>query len=171
MTTKKLYIIRGVPGSGKSTKARELLAKNPKLKHFEADMFFERSGPYKFNPAKIKDAHHWCQNEVRTSLKEGHSVIVSNTFTKIWEMVAYIQMAKENGATVEVLTLDGGYENVHGVPKEKVQEMRDRFEKYTIPEKDSYFIKEYSPPQQPTVPEFISDSDIIRNILGESGSV
>jgi len=166
MTTKKLYIIRGVPGSGKSTKARELLVKNPKLKHFEADMFFERDGLYKFNPAKIKDAHQWCQNGVRSALREGHSVIVSNTFTKIWEMVAYIQMAKEQGASVEVLTLDGGYENVHGVPKEKVQEMRDRFEKYTIPEKDTHFIKEYSSSEQPHVPEFISDSAILENILG-----
>jgi predicted kinase len=142
MTTKKLYIIRGVPGSGKSTKARELLAKNPKLKHFEADMFFEKDGTYKFNPRKIKDAHQWCQKGVESALKEGNSVIVSNTFTKLWEMIPYIEMAKRLGVGVVVFTMKGEYQNVHGVPEEKVKEMRERFDDYTIPEKDSYFITE-----------------------------
>ena len=168
MTTKKLYIIRGIPGSGKSTTANQMIAKNPKLKHFEADMFFEKDGPYKFNPGKIKDAHSWCQKEVRSALKEGHSVIVSNTFTKIWEMVAYLQMAKDAGASVEVLTLDGGYENVHGVPKEKVQEMKDRFEDYIIPEKDRHFIKEYvssTDSDEKLSSDVMSDEQVLQNLL------
>jgi len=167
MTTKKLYIIRGIPGSGKTTMANEMIAKNPKLKHFEADMFFEKDGQYKFNPGKIKDAHQWCQKEVRSALREGFSVIVSNTFTKIWEMVAYIQMAKENGASVRVLTLDGGYQNVHGVPKEKVQEMRDRFEDYVIPEKDKHFIKEYFDQYESSnklSSSIMSDEQVLQNL-------
>lgn len=54
MTTKKLYIIRGAPGSGKSTKAKALIAENLDLLHFEADMFFEQDGPYKFNPGRLR---------------------------------------------------------------------------------------------------------------------
>lgn len=142
MTTKKLYIIRGAPGSGKSTKAKALIAENLNLLHYEADMFFEKDGPYKFNPGKIKDAHQWCQKWVEKALKEGNSVIVSNTFTKLWEMIPYIEMARNSGASVVVFTMKGEYQNVHGVPEEKVKEMRERFDSYSIPEKDSYFITE-----------------------------
>jgi len=50
---KVLYIVRGIPGSGKSTFAKTLGGN-----HYEADMYFiGESGNYNFDPTKIKDAH------------------------------------------------------------------------------------------------------------------
>lgn len=117
----KITLIRGVPGSGKTT-----LAKTLSTHHFEADMFFDMNGGY--NPQKIKAAHLWCQGKAFAALAEGHHVVVSNTFTRRWEMEPYIKAAKTVGAEVEEIICTGTWPNVHGVPPEKVEQMRERFE-------------------------------------------
>lgn len=59
----KLVLIRGLPGSGKSTIARAMAA----YEHYEADMYFEKGGEYCYDASKIKDAHEWCQRETRSA--------------------------------------------------------------------------------------------------------
>ena len=55
---KRLILVRGIPGSGKSTFARSLGGV-----HYEADMFFlDEMSNYVFDVTKIKDAHSWCQS-------------------------------------------------------------------------------------------------------------
>jgi len=57
---KELFLLRGLPGAGKST-----LAKSLGGKHIEADMYFEYEGKYKFDASRLKEAHDWCQNTVK----------------------------------------------------------------------------------------------------------
>lgn len=123
-----LFIIRGIPGSGKSTEAKKLLETMPGARHFEADMFFEKDGEYKFNAAQIKSAHQWCQDQVFDSLKNGYDVIVCNTFVKRWEMERYLEMARKLNISFEIKKMAGNYQNVHGVPGEVVARMRANFE-------------------------------------------
>jgi predicted kinase len=124
---KVLYIVRGCPGSGKST-----LAKTLGGQHYEADMFFiNENGEYNFDFTKIKDAHQWCQGMVKTDMiLEYPKVVVSNTFTQDWEMEPYFEMAKEYGYKVFSLIVENrhGGVNEHGVPEEKLEQMRNRFE-------------------------------------------
>lgn len=124
---KKLFIIRGLPGSGKST-----LAKSIGGYHVEADMFFmDVEGNYNFDVSKIKDAHNWCRHSAMEAMKSGaDKVIVSNTFTQEWEMEAYYLLAQELGYTVFSLIVENrhGGVNEHGVPEEKLEQMRNRFE-------------------------------------------
>jgi len=122
----KLTLVRGLPGSGKSTYARKLGLEN----HFEADMFFEKDGEYKFDPSKIKDAHEWCQSQTRAALKKGESVVVSNTFTQHWELKPYLDMAKELGAEVKVIRMTTDFGNIHGVPEAVINNMKERFEDF-----------------------------------------
>ena len=127
-----LILIRGLPGSGKSTLAKEMIdgVQSLKLKHLETDAYFMKEGVYQFNPTKLKLAHLWCQDQTRMYLRDGYKVIVSNTFTQVWEMQPYLDMGKELGKTVRVLTAIGQYQNVHGVPQEALDRMKARWEEY-----------------------------------------
>ena len=122
-----LYIVRGIPGSGKSTFAKSL---NGHV--YEADMFFiNENGEYNFNPSLIKDAHKWCQDSVETEMVlEYPTVIVSNTFTQEWEMVPYFVLAEKYGYDVFSVIVENrhGGVNQHGVPDDKIEIMKNRFE-------------------------------------------
>lgn len=120
----QLFIIRGLPGSGKSTIAKQLHG----FKHFEADMFFIKNGIYQYDGSKIKQAHEWCQAKVLGELESGNDVCVSNTFTRKYEMQPYIDMAARFGILPNVIIATGSFKNVHGVPFEVVEKMRHRWE-------------------------------------------
>ena len=128
---KSLFLLRGVPGSGKSTVAELIGAKGAGYAHYEADMYFIKDGKYKFNPAEIKTAHNWCMIQTEKAMANDTSIIiVSNTFTQEWEMEFYYEKAKYYGYTVFSLIVENrhGGENEHGVPADKLQAMKDRFE-------------------------------------------
>ena len=127
---KKLILLRGLPGNGKSTFAKSLVNKD--YCHKETDMYFvDGDGNYKFEPSKIKDAHAWCKEEVEFLMKYEHSpIVVSNTFTQEWEMNDYYKMAEELGYMVFSLIVENrhGGKNIHGVPDDKLEVMKNRFE-------------------------------------------
>ena len=125
-----LYIVRGVPGSGKSTYAKELKSWYEGVYHFEADMWFERSGEYKFDPTDLHRAHRWCLNTVQTTLNQGKKVVVANTFTTYKELKDYLKYAKANGHGVTLITMGKEYGSIHNVPEETMQRMRERFESH-----------------------------------------
>jgi predicted kinase len=125
---KNLILLRGLPNSGKSTAAK-LFNKAP---HFEADMFFlDANGDYEFDITKIKEAHNWCRHSVMDAMKKEYPVIVvSNTFTQEWEMEAYYLLADELGYRVTSMIVENrhGGKNDHGVPDDKIEIMKNRFE-------------------------------------------
>lgn len=126
----ELVLIRGVPGSGKTTMAKEQF---PNHAHVETDMFFvDESGNHKFEGHRVKDAHKWCEAVAQKLIESGRDTVVTNTFTRLWEMEPYFHMGADK---VRVLEAKGNYQNVHGVPDKKVQEMKDRFEEY-VPEEN-----------------------------------
>jgi len=125
---KTLYIVRGIPGSGKSTFAQSL-----DCPVFEADQYFidSETGEYKFDGSKIKLAHNWCKLRVEQSMEDGsQKIAVSNTFTQEWEMDAYYELAKQYGYRVFSLIVENrhGGVNEHGVPEDKLELMKNRFE-------------------------------------------
>jgi predicted kinase len=122
---KTLFLLRGLPGAGKST-----LADSLGIDYVEADMFFMQDGEYKFDGTKIKLAHEWCQDRVRKIMELGMSVAVANTFTQEWEMEPYLEMAEEFGYRVNSLIVENrhGNESVHGVPAQAMDIMEKRFE-------------------------------------------
>jgi len=66
----QLLLVRGLPGSGKSTYAKTLTDR----KHIETDMYFALSGTYQWDGSKLGKAHQWCQDEVRKALMAGEEI-------------------------------------------------------------------------------------------------
>jgi predicted kinase len=123
---KELILLRGLPGSGKSTLARSLGGM-----HMEADKYFMSSGKYEFDASQLRDAHNWCQNAVRVGMEtQGQKIVVSNTFTQEWEMDPYYKLAEQYGYRVHSLVVENRHEGVneHGVPADKLEQMKNRFE-------------------------------------------
>ena len=123
-----LTIVRGLPGTGKSTYAKTLAVDAV----YEADQFFVRDGEYKFDPSRLRSAHEWCRTQVLRALRDGLSVAVANTFTQAWEMQPYLDM----GYPVDVVAMPHDQftdeqlaeRNIHGVPVEAIKRMRERWE-------------------------------------------
>jgi predicted kinase len=129
---KLLVICRGIPGSGKSTFAKTLGGI-----HIEADQYFvDGDGNYNFDGSKIKLAHEYCRSQTEAWMKTDGTqvnvdkIVVSNTFTQFWEMEPYFELAKKYGYKTFSIVVENrhGGVNQHGVPEEKVEQMKNRFE-------------------------------------------
>lgn len=133
ITIKKCFIIRGLPGSGKSTFAKTLMSVMDLTVHCEADQFmYNEDGVYDWKPSKVKYAHNACFEKFQNAVAVGKNVIVSNTFTRMSEFEAYVKYATECGYEVTVMTVNNihGNSSVHNVPEGTMTNMRSRFEPY-----------------------------------------
>lgn len=127
----KLILIRGIPGTGKTTLADKMVKEGKADVFFEADQWMtDKEGNYQFDPKRLPYCHGQCFIYAEKALYSGQTVIVSNTFTKLWEMERYLDMAKDLNVPVEVIELQTEYGSVHGVPEDKMELMRKRFEPY-----------------------------------------
>ena len=127
---KSLILLRGLPGSGKSSFAK-VISENGKYPVYSVDDYFTSpSGEYQFNFQENHLAYKSCENNTRNSLEMGlEKVIVDNTFTLEWELEPYFKMGKEYGYSVFVMTMENwhGGENIHGIPKEQLEKMANKF--------------------------------------------
>ena len=123
---KELILLRGLPGSGKSTFAEVIGGFR-----CEADMYFMEDGKYKFDITRIEKAHSWCKEQCESFMvREKPKVIVSNTFTQVWEMEAYYELAKQYGYKVTSVIVENRHDgkSIHSVPDATLGNMRNRFE-------------------------------------------
>lgn len=136
--TKNLFIIRGIPGSGKTTVA-EIFSQyfgntleNAPL--FSADQFFEKEVDgkieYKFDVTKLGAAHAACMRNTEESMKKEYlNIFVANTFTMEREINPYKALAEKYGYRFFSIIVENrhGNTNIHSVSDEKLEEMRKRF--------------------------------------------
>jgi adenylate kinase family enzyme len=162
--TKKLYIVRGLPGSGKSTFAEALVGSDFLV--CEADKYFMVDGEYKFDATKLKQAHEYCRNLVETYMKDSlvndqfyREIAVSNTFTQAWEMSPYFELAEKYGYMVFTVIVENrhGGVNQHGVPDDKLEQMKNRFELQLLPVKEIKLEDVFNDEKKEKLKEFINE--------------
>lgn len=124
-----LILIRGVSGSGKSTLANILAKANKNAIAIAADDYFMENGEYKFDHNRLHEVHFKCFTDAIARLGVGMTVIVHNTFTRHKEMKPYIEAAGRLNIPVQIITVEGTFQNVHGVPPEVIAKQKARFEK------------------------------------------
>lgn len=130
-----LYLVRGLPGAGKSTFVNTMMIMfedgQTHSEHFEADQYFySAEGVYNFDASKLGAAHATCLRKTIEAMDAGADyVFVSNTFTTEKEMKPYLEAAKDQGYKVVSLVVENrhGHESVHNVPEETMQKMEQRF--------------------------------------------
>ncbi|XP_048790560.1 NEDD4-binding protein 2-like 2 isoform X3 [Lagopus muta] len=135
---KVLLILRGLPGSGKSTLSRFLLDHSRDGVALSTDDYFRQQDGYTYNAAQLGDAHDWNQKRAKQAMEQGKSpVIIDNTNTQAWEMKPYVEVALEKGYRVEFREPDTWWKfdpeelekrNKHGVTREKIAQMLERYE-------------------------------------------
>lgn len=59
--------------------------------------FLDTEGNYLYDKDKIQAAHAWCQQQTFQALQAGHRVVVTNTFTRCFEMTPYFAMCETFG--------------------------------------------------------------------------
>lgn len=123
---KIVIILRGHPGSSKSTFARSI----DNARVCSADFFFyNKEGKYQFDASKLHMAHKYCMDTFMNAMKYGDKVVIidnTNIYKKHYK--DYVKIAKENGYEVFQKVMTGNYTNAHGVPTEKVEQMKQQLQ-------------------------------------------
>lgn len=120
-TPTQLILIRGLPGSRKSTLAQGYRERG--YRHLEVDQFFMVDGEYRFDPERLGEAHAWCLDQARRALEAGEFVCVGNTFVTLDELKPYTQLI-QSWDIVEAIH-DG--RSIHAVPGATLQSMKAKW--------------------------------------------
>lgn len=128
---KIVYIYRGIPGSGKSTVAKNRMAMSQgSMRLVSADQFFiQEDGSYQFDPREIGNAHAVCFRNFIAAMEDGVTHIhVDNTNIHAYEIAPYILAANAyeySHAIIPVMCdLQVAFERqTHGAPWSTIQRM------------------------------------------------
>lgn len=118
----RVIVLRGIPGSGKSTYAAQ---HHPCAVVCSADAWFVGAdGMYRFDPRQLPQAHQACMRRFLEALQAGApEIVVDNTATSAIEVAPYVLVGEALGAEVEIVTIRAAPEaayarQTHGVPSE-----------------------------------------------------
>ena len=130
---KKVIILRGVPGSGKSRYACEAATGVDPTRICSADQYFEQGGRYYFNPLKLPEAHNFSFGRFLDALLDSYPlIVVDNTNSHHWEYENYEKAARLVGYEVEIIEFRASTvaeirlcfdRNQHGVPRDIIAKM------------------------------------------------
>lgn len=125
---KCVQIIRGLPGSGKST-----IARNFDCLHLEFDMFCTRGRRYIWNREADRVAHNLLDWAIRDYMREGIDLVIAGVLATTDGTLGHIiGYAHEFGYDVFIKTLPKLYKDVHGCSKEDLDRFAAEFQSDAI---------------------------------------
>lgn len=127
---KELVILRGLPGSGKSTFARLLtLGRNGAI--IENDQFMYENGLYIWKPSKLKSAVKHTNETLYKALKEELEIIViSNVNARPSDFEHYAEMGRKSGYKVSTIIVENrcNTKSRHNVEETTLKNMENNFD-------------------------------------------
>ena len=139
---KRIIIMSGVSGSGKSTQARAAAGETGWVLSTD-NVFTDSFGIYKFDPSKLSEAHGVCfRSFIDKCQNQAELILVDNCNTTTWELSPYVLGGQAYGYRVCIRTLMCAGEaeaaacaarNSHQVPVHAVIEQHRRLKKRVLP--------------------------------------
>lgn len=135
MADKKLIILRGLPGSGKSQTAEKLVGRG--IIH-STDSFHMKNGKYVFDVENLEIYHYLNLIASIRSMKKGISpVIIDNTNIVAAHCELYVKAGKMYGYEIIIIEPSAPWafdveelekRNTHGAPRETIIGMLEQYE-------------------------------------------
>ena len=144
-----LILVRGVSGAGKST-IGEMFDDGATTRILSTDDLFYIDGKYEFkkimdeDPDMLRKNHQAIIDKVESLMVEydwkimDHDyswfpidrIVVCNTFTQMWEMEPYFNLAKKHDWCIHTIVVENmhGSDSIHDVPADVIKSQRERFE-------------------------------------------
>ncbi len=124
-----LILLRGLPGSGKTTLANVL--NDPAFPCFSVDDYFtDATGNYNFDYKNNYLAYKQCETQTKNAMKNNApKIFVHNTFTLNWELEVYFKLAAQYDYRVFVCTVENYHnaKNIHGITPEQLLKMANKY--------------------------------------------
>lgn len=116
-----LVMVRGLPGSGKSTYAKKNFKGHIIL---EPDNFVTDSlGRYMFTPRSFNVAKTSVMVAAEMYLDQGYPVAVVDVFPRLKDIQEYIDICERLGLDMSIYTVHGDFGSIHGVPDSEMSRM------------------------------------------------
>lgn len=125
----------GLPGSGKSSKAKQILFDDPSSVILATDDYWSAGTHYFFDHTKLDHAHKWNQWRCEQAMLKGLNPIVDNTNLTFKEMRPYVDLAIKHDYLIRIEESETRWKdnvkvcyilNTHNVPWETMEKMKER---------------------------------------------
>lgn len=133
---KLAIIMRGLPGSGKSTIAEHLAQSSKSSALHSTDSYFYKKNKYCFDYSKLGENHVKNLKAFETSCKRGKALVIcdnTNILHKYYQ--PYFKIAKKYHYNCSIIVVDEFRPMVcykrqnHGVPYSTIKRMKELFQK------------------------------------------
>lgn len=137
--TGTIFIMRGLPGVGKSALADVMRKISPGTVILSSDDFFfdPKTGVNAFDKEKIKEAHEWNFERFKKAIEANTpNIIVDNSNVKKYHYHHYLDYGQRHNYLVSVVTIPHNdvsdkeltERNIHNVSRETIRRMRKEFD-------------------------------------------